>query len=123
MDSLCEERERLQARAAFLPIVDAASFVAGETVCRPDTTDGVSRLPYIAASEPVNQFVNMVYDKNWVGFFDWVDCKNSDEAKVLFAENGLAVSTADAEQSRNMLTLLDIIPGLEHRVTRTRRPS
>ncbi len=104
LKNLSEQRERLQALAAYLPIVEAANFTAGEMVFPPDTPDGVSRFPYAAPSDPVSQFFEMAYEKNWVASFDWMEWKNSHEAKELFAEDGLAISRANIEQLSKILT-------------------
>ncbi len=99
-----EDKERLLALAAFLPIVEADDFFAGETVFPPDTPDGVSRFPYSDLSRPVQQFLKMVYDAKWVVSFDWPAWARSQEAQDLFANDGRALSTAQPEQLRKMLT-------------------
>ncbi|CUJ83433.1 hypothetical protein RUE5091_00108 [Ruegeria denitrificans] len=104
MEISSEDRERLQALAAFLPIVEAANFTAGEMVVPPNTPSGVTRFPYAAPSDPVSQFFEMVYEKNWVASFDWTEWSSSQEAKELFAEDGLALSKANTEQLSRMLT-------------------
>lgn len=104
MENMSEDRERLQALAAFLPIVEAEDFCAGEMVFPPDTLDGVSRFPYVAPSEPVSQFCKMVHKKNWVVPFNWTEWVTFSEAKDLFMEDGDAVSKASAKQLSKMLT-------------------
>lgn len=104
MDDNSQDRERLQSLAEYLPIVDAKDFSAGETVFPPDTPDGVSRFPYSNPSRPVQQFIKMVYEAEWVVSFDWSDWASSNEARDLFADDGLALSTAQPEQLRKMLT-------------------
>ncbi len=104
LENLSEQREKLLALAAYLPIVEAANFTAGKMVFPPDTPDGVSRFPYAAPSDPVSQFFEMAYEKNWVVSFDWMEWINSHEAKELFAEDGRAISRASTEQLSKMLT-------------------
>ena len=99
-----ENEERLRALAAFLPVVEAYDFSPGEMVFPPDTPDGVSRFPYASQSEPVRAFFQMLHEKNWVVPFNWTDWAGSQEAKLLFAEDGQALSKATEEQLSKMLT-------------------
>ena len=99
-----ENQGRLLALAAFLPVLEAADFSAGEMVFPPDAADGVSRFPYGNPSETVDRFFNMLHDKNWVVPFNWPEWMATQEAKELFAEDGDAVSKASADQLSKMLT-------------------
>ena len=93
-------KERLDALARFVQEFESPGFEFGRMASPPGT------MPHYVLSEKATRFVEVCYDMGWVQpDFDWVEWKNSDEAKQL-RDDRSALEEATPGQLGHLLTVL-----------------
>ncbi len=93
-------KERLDALARFVQEFESPGFEFGRMASPPGT------MPHYVLSESATSFVEVCYDTGWVQpDFDWVEWKDSDEAKQL-RDDPSALEEATPGQLGHLLTVL-----------------
>ncbi|MCW8306337.1 PD-(D/E)XK nuclease family protein [Acidiphilium sp. PA] len=94
-----ESLDKIKAIAKFLPIFTRADFKFGEWVRK----DG--EIGYVCLSDPAQEFIQMLYDKEWISQFSWTDWETTTEAVRLRDEPDF-LAEANTDQIAKLLTVI-----------------
>lgn len=98
----CSIEQRLSALAAFLPVLTAPAFQAGEWT-RAKHYDDVIVMGSFELGPPAERFVQTTYDYGWVMDFDWPEWNGTEEAQALYHDPD-ALAHASVTQLAKLLT-------------------
>lgn len=98
--------EKLQALAAYLPMLESPDFNAGHIQDSVQTEPGVFTMPYADYSEEASEFVQAAYEHGWVlRNFSWGDWKQTEEA-IKLRDDESALARATPQQLYQLLTVV-----------------
>jgi hypothetical protein len=98
------QRERLQALAAFVPLLSDARLGFGRWAGG-EERDGVLTIPWFSFSPEAERFMRTVYDYGFVRDFDWPTWAGTAEA-VALRDDPDALAQASIDQLERLLTCL-----------------